>query len=199
MDLRSPWDVAAQEGLVFIAMAGAHQIWVYLAERDTIDPFAGSGREDHVDGAPDDCALAQPSGLSLLGPYLFFADSEVSSVRVLELHHRQVGTLVGRGLFDFGDVDGPPAQALLQHPLGVAATPSRVYVADTFNHKIKVIDTSTRHVRALAGGDGAFSEPGGLALCGDFLLVADTNNHRIRAVHIATGAARDLPIEGPPE
>jgi uncharacterized protein YyaL (SSP411 family)/thiol-disulfide isomerase/thioredoxin len=198
MDLRSPWDVVAQDGVVFIAMAGTHQIWIYLPEKDQIGPFAGSGVEDHVDGAQGEAALAQPSGLSLLGSYLFFADSEVSSVRVLELHKQEIGTIVGKGLFDFGDVDGPAPEVLLQHPLDLVATPQELYVADTFNHKVKRIDLGTRVTTTLAGGDPEqLCEPGGLARADDFLIVADTNNHRLRTLHRRSGVLRDLPLDFP--
>jgi len=200
--LRSPWDIAVSADAsgkpeaVFIAMAGAHQLWVYLPENDQIGPLCGSGAEDHLDGAPAEAALAQPSGLALAGRYLFFADSEVSSIRVFDLGQQRVGTLVGKGLFDFGDTDGGPADALLQHPLGVAAGEGELFVADTFNHKIKAIDLRSGKIATVAGGPDTLREPGGVALAGDFLIVADTNNHRIRALHRGTGELRDLPIEG---
>ncbi len=200
--LRSPWDVAVsadpsgKPAAVFIAMAGMHQLWVYLPGDDQIGPLCGSGAEDHVDGPPAEAALAQPSGLSLVGRYLFFADSEVSSIRVFDLAEHRVGTLVGKGLFDFGDVDGSPDVALLQHPLAVAAGEGELYVADTFNHKVKSIDLRTGEIRTIAGGAGELREPGGLVIAGDFLLIADTNNHRIRALHRGTGELRDVHVEG---
>ena len=192
VDMRSPWDVAVREDVVFIAMAGAHQIWIYMEDRDQLGPFAGSGTEDHIDGNLEEAALAQPSGLSLLGNYLFFADSETSSVRVLELHRREIGTLVGKGLFDFGDVDGHTSAALLQHPLGVSADSEAAWIADTFNGKIKRVDLGSREVTTVAGG---LSEPGGLALAGPFLIVADTNAHALKVVHRETGEVRELPLQ----
>ncbi len=163
--LRSPWDVAAGgpeagaanpgQEIVFVAMAGAHQIWVYVPSTGRFSPFVGSGQEAHVDGPPAKAALAQPSGLELYGRYLFFADSEVSSVRFLDLQDRQVGTLVGQGLFDFGDQDGKGEDVLLQHPLDVAVAGGRVWVADTYNHKIKSIRMSSGETITEAGGPNA--------------------------------------------
>jgi uncharacterized protein YyaL (SSP411 family)/thiol-disulfide isomerase/thioredoxin len=200
MPLRSPWDVAVSGGdtpeAVFIAMAGSHQLWVYLPGEDRLGPLCGSGAEDHVDGGPAEAALAQPSGLALAGRYLFFADSEVSSVRVFDLGAQRVGTLVGQGLFDFGDVDGGPDEALLQHPLGVAAAEGELYVADTFNHKIKAIDLRTGRIDTVAGGDGALGEPGGLVVAGKFVVIADTNHHRIRVMRRDTGELRTLVLGG---
>ncbi|MCK6506301.1 redoxin family protein, partial [Myxococcota bacterium] len=205
-ELRSPWDVAvagadagmpgAPQGpdVVFVAMAGMHQVWVYLAEHDELGPFLGSGREDHVDGAPQEAALAQPSGLCLFGRYIFLVDSETSSVRAFDLAEREVGTVVGRGLFDFGDVDGPPDQVRLQHPLGLTLADGELYVADTFNGKIKVISLQGGHTRTLCGAEGELCEPGGVAVAGEFLLVADTGNHELKVVHRRTGELRRLPL-----
>lgn len=196
-DLRSPWDVAAAEGVVFIAMAGAHQLWVYHPDRGALGPFVGSGREEHIDGAPNEAALAQPSGLLLLGRFLFWTDAETSSVRLFDLAEGRVSTLVGAGLFDFGDIDGQGEAVRLQHPLAITGGDDALYVADTFNHKIKRLELGESvTVRTLCGGDPAeLCEPGGLCIAGEFLIVADTNNHRLRAVDWRTGAMRDLPLD----
>ena len=54
-------------------------------------------------------------------------------------------------LFTFGDVDGPAGQARFQHPLGVAFHEGRIYVADTYNNKIRVVDPADGTTRTLAG------------------------------------------------
>ena len=149
-----------------------------------------------MDGPLAEAALAQPSGLALYGPYLFFADSEISSIRAVDLQQREVVTLVGQGLFDFGDVDGSGAEVRLQHPLGVAAADNTVYVADSYNHKIKAISLHGSVVSTLAGGDGSLWEPSGLDAWGDHLLVADTNHHRVVTVHRQTGEVRPLLLSG---
>jgi hypothetical protein len=141
-------------------------------------------------------ALAQPQALSLLGRYLLFADSETSSIRAVDLQTHHVVTVVGRGLFDFGDTDGPADQVRLQHPQGLTFIGDTVFVADTFNHKIKAIGLQNGTSRTLAGGSGVLREPGGIARAGDFLLVADTNHHRLVAVHASTGRVRELNIQG---
>jgi uncharacterized protein YyaL (SSP411 family)/DNA-binding beta-propeller fold protein YncE len=201
--LRSPWDVAAAglehgasrpgEDMVFIAMAGSHQLWALMPGQERLGPVAGSGREDHVDGPAGESALAQPSGLCLFGRFLFFADAEVSSVRFLDMQTRRVGTLVGAGLFDFGDRDGAGAAVRLQHALGLTAGGGAVWVADTYNGKIKRIDLDGGVTTTLATG---LSEPGGITRAGDYLLVADTAAHRVVAVSQATGEVREVSLEG---
>lgn len=200
--LNSPWDLVVAGNELFIAMAGAHQIWRIDRIQWQAEPIAGSGREDILDGVDLFSALAQPSGLWLDGGFLYIADAEVSAVRRLRLADRRLESLVGRGLFEFGDRDGPTEQALLQHPLGVAVMNNTVYVADTFNHKIRAIDLKRRHVISVWGtgrpgqGGQELNEPGGLAAFEGKLYVADTNNHRIVVVEPSRKRAEPLLLLG---
>jgi thiol-disulfide isomerase/thioredoxin len=203
--LNSPWDLAVEGSTCYIAMAGPHQIWRLDLPMGLCRAFAGSGRENIVDGPVESAALAQPSGVTLIGNHLYFADSEVSAVRRIDLAAEQVETLVGRGLFDYGDVDGPLSDAKLQHPLGVTAWGKKVLVADTYNHKIKELDPEKGVIRTIAGtgkpgaedsGRLALFEPGGLHWGGDALYVADTNNHRVVRLSLRDLAWSEVTIEG---
>ncbi len=91
----------------------------------------------------------------------------------------------------------------MQHALGVAFHNGKLYVADTYNNKIKELDPGTRTSKSFLGektrpkeGAGTFSEPGGLSFAGDKMYVADTNNHRIRVVDMKTKAVTTLTIKG---
>jgi len=208
--LNSPWDVAFVGGKVYVAMAGDHRLWVHDPAKGTVAPFSGSGREDIADGGPREAAFSQPSGLAVRGDTLFVADSEDSAVRAVEIPSGRVRTLVGTGLFDFGDRDGKGEEVLLQHPLAVAVHGGRLLLADTYNHRVKTLDPVTREARAFSGTgkpgkeDGpaaraSFHEPSGLAVLGDRLFVADTNNHAVRVVDLATGEVRTLALKFPPK
>lgn len=203
--LSSPWDLVLLGNILYIAMAGVHQIWEMDLESAVFKPYAGSGREGCIDGALDRSALAQPSGLAVSGRKIFFADSEVSAIRYVDLEKEAVRTVVGQDLFVFGDADGKGGEVRLQHPLGVAAYGGLVYVADTYNHKIKVIHPDTRECKTYAGigkagfRDGAkpqFYEPGGIAIANEKLYVADTNNHAIRVVDMKTKEVSTLRLKG---
>jgi thiol-disulfide isomerase/thioredoxin len=203
--LNSPWDLAVEGSTCYIAMAGSHQIWRMDLPMGLCRAFAGSGRENIVDGPAEGAALAQPSGVTLQGNHLYFADSEVSAVRRLDLAAEIVETLVGRGLFDFGDVDGPLAGAKLQHPLGVAVDGKRILVADTYNHKIKQLDPDAGTIRTILGtgkpgagseGELALFEPGGLHAAGGVLYIADTNNHRTVRVSLESLSWSEIVVEG---
>jgi len=208
IDLNSPWDLALKTGILIIAMAGPHQIWVVDLLHDSAYPYAGTGEEARKDGPVNVATFAQPSGLALDGNTLYVADAEANSVRALDLPPgNMVTTIAGGDLFKFGDEDGKGDAARLQHPLGVAVYAGRVFIADTYNHKIKMLDPATRQVTTFAGTgvagyvDGAatsaqFFEPGGLSVSGDILYIADTNNHAIRTIDLVTKTVSTLEITG---
>ena len=206
--LRSPWDLALQGNNLYFAMAGSHQIWTVGLRSGITEPFAGNAREGTLDGPSNQAELAQPSGLAFdSAGRLYFADSEASSIRWVEtIGDANVDTLVGSGtsLFEFGDVDGIGNQARLQHPLGVVVVDGFVYVADTYNHKIKRIDPASAEITTFLGveagwrdgSDPLFYEPGGLDAAEGKLYVADTNNHTIRVIDLLTKEVSTLVLKG---
>ncbi len=197
--LSSPWDLVAADGVLFVAMAGPHQVWSYEPDTRRVGPWAGTGREACQDGPRLAAAFAQPSGITADEGHLYVADSETSSIRAIDRRTEAVETVVGLGLFEFGDVDGVGDEVRLQHPLGVTAWKGLLYVADTYNHKVKVVDPVTRRVTTLAGSGrpDVFFEPGGVAIGLGWLWVADTNHHTVKAVDLSTGAVRALALALP--
>ena len=205
--LNSPWDLLFKDNSLYIAMAGPHQIWRLDLSTGIAGPFAGNGREARIDGPLGEASLAQPSGITTDGKKLYVADSEVSSIRSVDLDPSgSVTTVVGGDLFEYGDVDAKGEHVRLQHPLGVAYGGNGVlYVADTYNNKIKRVSLSDDSAKSLLGSGKAgykdgnhaeFSEPGGLSLAGGKLYIADTNNHVIRVADLATNQVSTLQIKG---
>lgn len=204
--LSPPWDLAFHRGTFYIAMAGTHQIWTLDAKGEKVSVFAGTGGEGIRDGPREAAWFAQPSGLVLDGDTLYIADSEASAIRWLALGPGDgVGTVVGMGLFEFGDVDGVGTGVRLQHPLGLAVVKGLLYVADSYNQKIKRISPVARESATYAGSgepglrDGvglaaSFHEPGGISYASGRLYVADTNNHVIRVVELATAEVWTLEL-----
>lgn len=206
--LASPWDLWIHGGDLFIAMAGTHQIWKMDLQGRSVGPYAGSAIEDIIDGSllprtPSQtgyAAFAQPSGLASDGERLFVADSEGSSIRAVPLSGAgSVSTIVGtaglpgRRLFTFGDRDGPASQALLQHPLGVAYHEKVLYIADTYNNKIKRIALEPPYVvQTIGDSSKTFDEPSGLSVADGMLYVADTNHHRIRVLDLSNPSSVGL-------
>ena len=218
--LRSPWallaiDEATEDGktVLFIAMAGSHQLWLLLDE-EKLGVFAGNGREALVDGTLAEASFNQPSDLTLAMNHLLVADAEASAVRAISLGEDvRVFTLVGQGLFEFGDIDGNGAEVRLQHPTGITfydglevAVPT-IYIADTYNHKIKSLDPSVGTVRTLIGvglpgrKDGSFEQaelyhPEGVSVQEGKLYILDTNNHLIRVADLQKRQVSTLSIRG---
>ncbi len=202
--LNSPWDLQVIGRTLYIAMAGPHQIWKLDLDKNEISTFAGSGREARQDGPLLKAGFAQPSGITTDGRTLYTADSEANIIRAIDLASGQVSTLVGGNLFDFGDTDGSGDSVRLQHPLGVFALGDKILIADTYNHKIKVLDPKSRRVKPFLGtgkpgqADGptpSFYEPGGLSMANGKLYVADTNNHAVRVVDLKTKETSTLRIK----
>jgi thiol-disulfide isomerase/thioredoxin len=197
--LRSPWDLCPVGEAIYVAMAGNHQIWRYWPAREEIEVYAGTGVEALLDGPVDKSAWAQPSGLSEREGTLYVADSETSAVRAIDLAAGRVRTLVGEGLFDFGDDDGDAEGALLQHCLGVAAIQGGLLVSDTYNGKIKRLTASSEpghsQLRTVLSG---LSEPGSVAIERDgSWIVADTNAHRV--LRVRYGQIEEIEIVDAPE
>jgi DNA-binding beta-propeller fold protein YncE len=206
--LNSPWDIVCNGDHLYIAMAGSHRIFVLHLESGIIEPFAGAGPEALRDGSYEEALFAQPNSLALDDSrVLYVADSETSAVRAIALTgEKQVTTLVGTGLFDFGDADGIGEKALLQHVQAVCFVDGHVYLADTYNNRIKVLNPQTREVKTFAGTgeagfkDGTpdsaqFNEPAGLAAANGKLYVADTNNNAIRVIDLAEGMVKTLNVQ----
>ncbi|MEO1286218.1 MAG: thioredoxin-like domain-containing protein [Chloroflexota bacterium] len=214
-NLRSPWDVElGADDKLYIAMAGAHQIWQLDIVADVLRPSVGNGREAQFNTTLANSELAQPSGLHWHEGLLYFADSESSTIRVADFNMNQVFVASGtteNSLFDYGDVDGVAGDSRLQHPLGVTGNEdgSLIFFADTYNNKIKQFDSEAGETTTLFGltGNGGyqdgdvseaeFDEPGGLDYANGLLYVADTNNHAIRVIDLNTGLVSTVQFPNP--
>ncbi|XP_020212147.1 protein SUPPRESSOR OF QUENCHING 1, chloroplastic isoform X2 [Cajanus cajan] len=220
--LNSPWDVCFHpfEEKIYIAMAGQHQIWEHNLLDATTKSFSGDGYERNLNGSSStSTSFAQPSGLSLSQDLreIYIADSESSSVRAIDLKTGGSRLLAGGdplfpdNLFKFGDQDGIGSEVLLQHPLGVmCGNDGEIYIADSYNHKIKKLDPTSKRVSTIAGtGKAGFkdgtavkaqlSEPSGIVEGNQGrLFIADTNNSLIRYLDLYTGESelRTLELKG---
>ena len=100
------------------------------------------------------------------------------------------------------EVDGVGDAVRLQHALGVAFHDGKLYVADTYNSKLKVMDPEKRTCTTFIPNSSGwftgptFHEPAGLSYANGKLYVADTNAHRIRVVDLKTKAVTTLPLSG---
>lgn len=204
--LASPWDLAffPNDTLVTIAQAGTHQLWLYEVNRKRLRILAGNGREGIQDGQSPYATMAQPSGLAVGNDNtLYIVDAESSALRSFK--ERNLTTLIGRGLFDFGFTNGKADHAQLQHPQGIAVDHNNIYIADTYNHAIRVYNLASKEVVTLIGNGIAgnalgnfsltqFNEPNGVVKIENRLYIADTNNHRIVVADLDTMTCSELKV-----
>ncbi|HTD92697.1 MAG TPA: thioredoxin-like domain-containing protein [Chitinophagaceae bacterium] len=172
----TPWDLLLDNGFLFIANAGNHQLLRMNVSDNKVFRFAGNGREALKNGSLIEASFNQPSGLAKDKDFLYVADPEASAIRKVDLKNKLVQTLVGKGLFKFGDKDGALDQALLQHCVGLAVDNEKIYIADTYNGKVKVLDLSKMRLTTLVDG---LNEPNDVLLKGNNLWITDTNNNQL--------------------
>jgi DNA-binding beta-propeller fold protein YncE len=195
VSLDQPWSVAVSEDRVYVALAGNNQIWAHDRMQHRFTHIAGSGTLALQDGDGRESAFAQPAGLAMVHAMLYVADSAASAVRSVQVGTGKTQTLLGQGLFDFGDAVGLRANTRLQYPLALAKDPdtANLWVLDSYNNAIRKLK--------LGGGEVARFElsaklqcPGAMAVGNGSLWIANTDAHEILRVDTSNGAVRRLPV-----
>ena len=178
-NLRNPYDIVIKNDQLVVALAGSHLINTYDIETHVLLESYGNKFEALRDGKADTCQLAQPSGLTQLEDITYFVDAESSSLRKIE--NREVSTLIGEGLFTFGDSNN--GEVLLQHSQAVCAGiigdgcgGGRLFIADTFNNKVKVYYPEDSTMMTLLEN---LKAPSGISKRGCELFITNTNAHAI--------------------
>jgi hypothetical protein len=214
-----------------LLIVALHDPRVLRIEQDgTVGWIAGTGDYgDSGDGGQARFAQFQELASIAVAPdgSLFLSDDKAHRVRVI----RPDGTVqayAGNGTEGYAGDGGPATAAQLDHPGQIALDGSgNLYVADTYNHRVRRVDAATGVITTVAGtgtqglsGDGGLATQAELALPkgvivgpGGELYVSDTGNHRVRRVGldgvIATvvgtgegyagdgGQASDAKLKGP--
>src|SRR5690606_6196722 len=92
----------------------------------------------------------------------------------------------------------------MQHPIGLAYHDGFLYVADTYNDKIKKVNIAERTAKTWLGtgehGTGLdpvqLTEPAGLSIADNMMYIADTNNHRVLKTDLASKATEEFVVQG---
>ncbi|HXK61542.1 MAG TPA: thioredoxin-like domain-containing protein [Acidobacteriota bacterium] len=205
--LSSPWGLCRLQRSLFITMPGVNQIWLFDLATQEVGAFAGIGFPGRIDASGYQAAFATPTAITSDRNCLYVTDSEGSAIRRISIEvHPRVDTIVGLDPFEFGDEDGPAEGARIQHPSGIAYAGRRLFVSDSYNHKIKTISLEGERAivqtrfgsgrAAYRDGDRAsFDHPGGLSCAGYRLFIADTHNHAVRIAELRSGLVSTLKIE----
>ena len=185
-------------GNVYIADENNHRVRKVDAA-GTITTFAGTGEQGFLgDGWPASQAkLSYPKGVAVdrLGN-VYIADTRNHRVRKVDAAGT-ITTFAGTGETGYLGDGEPATWARLYYPESLAVDgQGNVYIADTFNHRVRKVDAAgtiyTRTVEGwYAGGDEPYTSislnyPGGVAVDGQGnVYIADTLNHRVRKVDAA--------------
>jgi len=204
------------DGRIFIVDSQNHS--VRMIDGDSVYTFAGR-YAGFADGDFEAARFNNPTDIAAYTDGRFvIADTGNHSIRLLD-NDGNVSTIAGAGN-EPGFADGPLSEARFNGPMGVAVSQDgRIFVADTGNHLIRVIEDGMVSTLAgtvspyegedgfddltMSGGfaDGAeawFNLPMGIAVFDDVLIVADSANHTIRAVNLSNGNTVILAGNGEP-
>ena len=161
---------------------------------------------DAIEGAG--YKLIQPGGITASGNNLFVIDSAASTVSVVNPRPEgRMIKLIGGSQDQSGDFDAVGGEARLQFPTGIAYGDDILYIADTYNNKIKRVNLRTLKTDTIAGDGGAghrdgdalqaqFNHPQGITVSGEMVYIADTNNHAVRGLDLNSGTIQTLVIKG---
>uniref|UniRef100_I2CRU4 Nhl repeat containing 2 n=1 Tax=Nannochloropsis gaditana (strain CCMP526) TaxID=1093141 RepID=I2CRU4_NANGC len=231
---RWPVQLALLNDYLYVAAAGSHQIWRADPYTFDLSPLLGCGEcavrsrtDPNYSDLSSQSAFASPTGIVALPGKLLVSEAESSTIREIDFRQREapLSTLLGndrlfsRDLSAFGDADGYARSVRLQCPMALAGlSASSALLADTYNHKVKVLQAPSgstpgdpaaaasvsrlagsgkRGYRDGAGAEAEFDEPRGLCVDGKGgqAFVCDSNNHCIRTVDLRTGEVGTLKIK----
>ena len=204
-----------QVGNIYIADTMNHRVRLVEAATGVISTLAGTGQARFSgDGGPaHQAALNEPAALIINeNNRLYIADQSNHRIRVVDLNTGLIQTVAGTGAATY-DGDGKPAvEAALAGPGGLTLADDRLYIADTFNGRIRCVQLSSGLISTVAGDGTAYryespsdppstslSRPTGIAIDqnGD-LVLTDSDNHLIRQWDWGSGVAFRLAGIGAP-
>lgn len=192
--INAPYALAVQNDTLFVAATGQHQLLRVDLRHPRIETLAGDGRSEVRDGIGVQSSLAQPMALAAMSGQLLIADAGGNAIRRLRLSDLALTTLAGSSPWEPGDRDGSGRKARFAYPCGLAATDNRVFVADTCNDRLCVLDPYSGEVRSLRF-DAPLHEPQGLSFAVGSLWVADRNDHAILRIDPEAGTWERVPVD----
>jgi sugar lactone lactonase YvrE len=206
-----------EAGSLLIADSENHRLRKVSASSETISTVAGDGTADYSgDGGPAiDASLKKPHGVCVYESpaprYLHISDPSNYQIRKVDLDDSFLTKVAGTFWYGYNGDNRPATTARLNYPFGVHVGPSgNVYIADTYNHRIRRVDRTTGIITTVAGkGAKGFSGDGGPSTNARLkypfsvyvdtygnIYIADTYNHRIRKVQSATGIITTVAGDG---
>jgi sugar lactone lactonase YvrE len=201
---QAPCGITTDGTNLYVADTGNNTIRKVVISTGVVTTLAGTaGVPGSANGTGTAATFHTPYGITTDGTSLFVADTGNSTIRKIEIASELVSTLTGSAGVP-GWADGTGTTALFNRPAGITVDGNTLFVADTGNNIIRIIDISTGVVATFVGsaeisgstdgtaGAALFNHPVGVANDGTFLYVADTGNNTIRKVVISSSAVTTL-------
>lgn len=192
--INAPHAVAADGDLVYVAATGQHQILRVDLRHQQVETIAGDGRSDVRDGIGGQSSLSQPMALASMPGQLLVADAGGNAVRRLRFADLALTTLAGSSPWEPGSRDGAGRDARFAYPGGLAVVDNRVYVADTFNDRLCVLDRYSGEIVTMQL-EYPLHEPQGLSFAAGSLWVANRNDHAILRIDPEQGTCDRVPVD----
>ena len=203
--LNFPTAIAVDEdGHVYIADTMNHRVRRIDANTGVISTFAGIGQPRFSgDGGPSiHAGLNEPVALAVHGARLYVADQSNNRVRMIDLIMGTISTVAGTGLAAYNGDGMPAVEASLAGPSGLAVDrEGTLFIADTFNGRIRTVHPGTGVISTIAGDGGEYryqgareeasvslARPSGIAVDREGnLFITDSDNHLVRRWERRTG------------
>jgi len=190
----TPTGLAVVADKLHVTSSSQNQVWELDLTRNRVNVLSGTGKRELIDGLSLEASFAQPVGIAAIGMQLLVVDAASSAVRLIRLLDGRVSTLVGSGLYEYGDAPGARDVARLQNPLDITLDQRGIaFIADSYNGKIKALSLKSGAVRAL-NVDIRLFEPAGLSIAAGALWIANTNVHEIVRIDLASGIGKRVPV-----
>jgi sugar lactone lactonase YvrE len=188
LSFASPVSCCFSQDRLFVTLAGNHQVWMIDLIRNQAARVAGNGVDALADGGAMSASFSKPCGIALARDGLYVADTNNSALRHISFPEFQVRTVIGDGAFEFGDTDGAASLARLQHPGNILFDAQRnvIWIADSYNNKIKVYSISKNEVKTL-NVSYKLQEPQGMTIADNALWVVNQNAHELLRLDLKTG------------
>lgn len=172
--------LSPDQSQLFIADVAGHRVRVVDLATGTIETFAGTGAARHDgDGGPAANAAIFGARAVAFAPdgALYVMERQGSCIR--RIHDHVIETVAGTGARGYGGDGGDARLAVFDAPKEMAVDPAgNIYVVDTENHAIRLIDAQTWIVTTIASG---LARPHGAVVAPDgSVLVGDSEHHQIR-------------------
>ncbi|BCA56127.1 hypothetical protein W02_32670 [Nitrospira sp. KM1] len=197
------------DGHLYVADTMNHRIRRIDAKTGTISTLAGIGQPRFGgDGGPAaDAGLNEPAALAIDRTMLYVADQSNNRIRAIDLGTGTISTIAGTGAAAYNGDDLPGIEATLAGPSGLAlGSNGTLFIADTFNGRVRALDLAGHRIRTVAGDGGAYryqnsdeppssslSRPSGIAVdIHGNLYITDSDNHLVRRWDRLTGRLERL-------